>query len=100
MTTQEAVVVTWVEGGITPRLLSYKEAATYIGMKEGMIRTLVQQGRLPVVKLGAKDTERRIDVLDLNRFIEQQKDHFHSSNIPRQGHRRFTDFEEGERLRS
>jgi excisionase family DNA binding protein len=74
MTTQEAVVVTWVAGDITPRLLTYKEAAVYIGMKdEGLIRGLVQQGRLPVVKVGTKSTEPRVDIIDLNRYIEAQK---------------------------
>ena len=55
---------------IRPRLLTVKEAATYLGRSIPSIRELVWAGSLPIVRVG-----RRIhfDIFDLEKWIEQHK---------------------------
>jgi excisionase family DNA binding protein len=55
---------------IKPRLLTVKEASTYLGRSVPSIRELIWNGSLPIVRVG-----RRIhfDLFDLEKWIEQHK---------------------------
>lgn len=53
-----------------PQLLTYKQAATVLGVTERTIWTLVNRGSLPVVRFGRSV---RIDPADLRAFIERSK---------------------------
>lgn len=57
---------------IKKRLLTTKEAATYLGMSDWSIRQLVKSGRLPVVS-GCEECNWKFDVHDLDEFIENNK---------------------------
>lgn len=54
-------------GEMTRRLLDMKGAAGYLGMSKGFVEKEIREGRLQVLHLGRV---RRIDVLELNRYIE------------------------------
>ncbi len=65
-------------GEIRPRLLRLAQAARYLSVSPGTLRRLIQQGRLPVIKM--TDSEGGnvpwlIDIEDLNQFIAYQKEH-------------------------
>jgi hypothetical protein len=55
---------------ISPRLLSVKQGAAYIGRTEDSVQHLIATGRLPVVR-----TDRRVflDIRDLDSWIEDNK---------------------------
>ncbi len=53
-----------------PRLLSVKDAATYLGAHLWAIRQMVRKRELPYVQIGRKHL---IDRLDLDRYIERNK---------------------------
>ncbi len=55
---------------ITPRGLSFKQAAAYSGLALWTLRVAVWDGKLPAVKVG-----RRMIILrdDLDRFLEQSR---------------------------
>lgn len=57
---------------IKKRLLTTKEAATYLGTSDWSIRQLVHSGRLPVVS-GCEECNWKFDVHDLDEFIENNK---------------------------
>ena len=56
--------------GIGKRLLSVPEAAEYLGRTPWAVRGLIDNGKLPVVRL---DRRVQIDRLDLDRLIERCK---------------------------
>jgi len=58
---------------IKPRLLTIKEAATYLGRSVPAIRELIWKGDLPVVR---PDRRIHLDILDLDRWIEKNKTRF------------------------
>jgi len=53
-----------------PRLLSVKDAATYLGAHLWAIRQMVRNRELPYVQIGRKHL---IDKVDLDKFIEKNK---------------------------
>jgi excisionase family DNA binding protein len=53
-----------------PRLLSIKDAATYLGARVWAIRQLVRNREIPYVPVGRGF---KIDKIDLDRWIERQK---------------------------
>lgn len=56
------------------RLMRLKEGAQYLSMSPGSLRSIVQRGELPIIKLG--DTGHSpwlIDVRDLDSWIERSK---------------------------
>lgn len=55
---------------VTPRGLSFKQAATYSGLALWTLRTLVWDGKLPAVKIG-----RRLVILrdTLDTFLKSQE---------------------------
>lgn len=57
------------------RLLRTREAAAYLGYSAWQIRKLVQDGELPIVQCSNGESSRhwRIDLLDLDRFIERHR---------------------------
>jgi excisionase family DNA binding protein len=57
---------------LTKRLLRVRDAAQYLSVSPWKLRRLVQDGRLPVVQAGEGGAW-RIDVRDLDTFIEQNK---------------------------
>jgi excisionase family DNA binding protein len=54
------------------RLLRVKEAAEFLSLSPWKVRQLAQDGKLPVVR-SCDGGAWRIDVLDLNAFIERNK---------------------------
>jgi excisionase family DNA binding protein len=50
-----------------PRLLSIRDAATYMACSEWVVRSLIDTGQLPHLKLGKK---RGVDRGDLGKFID------------------------------
>jgi excisionase family DNA binding protein len=59
-------------GRLYPRLLTIDQAALYVGRTREATQHLVASGKIPTVR-----TDRRvfIDRLDLDRWIEEHKDH-------------------------
>ena len=53
-----------------PRLLSVKDAATYLGAHLWAIRQMVRKREIPYVQIGRKHL---IDRLDLDRFVERNR---------------------------
>ena len=53
-----------------PRLLSVKDAATYLGAHLWAIRQMVRNRELPYVQIGRKHL---IDKVDLDKFVEKNK---------------------------
>ncbi len=53
-----------------PRLLSVKDAATYLGAHMWAIRQMVRNRELPYVQIGRKHL---IDKVDLDKFVEKNK---------------------------
>jgi excisionase family DNA binding protein len=55
------------------RLLTIKQAAAYIGVSERTLYSYTTQygGSIPIVKLSARNN--KIDVADLDKFIESRK---------------------------
>jgi excisionase family DNA binding protein len=59
----------------TPRLLTLKKAAEYLGLTTGAMRERVWAGQIPYVKFpGGRKIY--IDVRDMDRFIDQNKTTF------------------------
>jgi Helix-turn-helix domain len=56
----------------SPRLLKLKDAAVYLATSTGSLRRVIQSGLLPVLKGDATEPW-RLDVRDLDRYIEQEK---------------------------
>jgi excisionase family DNA binding protein len=59
--------------GTNKRLYTVPEAALYLGRTEWGIRGLIDNGRLPVVRI---DRRVLIDVRDMDRIIEETKVRF------------------------
>jgi len=55
---------------LAPRLLSLKQAATYLGLTPDALKAKVHMGRIPTVDL---DNKLRFDKLDLDRMIDENK---------------------------
>ncbi len=55
---------------IKPRLLTVKDAATYLGRSVPSIRELIWGGSLPIVRVGRRI---HLDLFDLDKWIEQNK---------------------------
>jgi excisionase family DNA binding protein len=57
--------------GVSPRLLTVDQAATYLGRTKASLQHMVSAGRLPIVR-----ADRRVflDVRDLDGWIEQNKE--------------------------
>ena len=60
-----------VSPGQTRRLLSLNEAATLLGVSKASIRRLMWSGKLPSVRILRRI---RIDIRDLDQFIERSKE--------------------------
>jgi excisionase family DNA binding protein len=54
-----------------PRLLTADQGAVYLGRSRAELRKLVEAGRIPTVRA---DSRVLLDRLDLDRWIEQQKE--------------------------
>jgi excisionase family DNA binding protein len=57
---------------IIPRLLSQREAATYLGISYWTLRDLVFRRELPFVKIGRRVL---VDRLDLEAYLDRSKIH-------------------------
>jgi excisionase family DNA binding protein len=57
-------------GIVTPRLMSLKQAATYLGMTEDALRFKASTGKIPVVAI---DSRMRFDKEDLDQMIREHK---------------------------
>ncbi|CAD7782024.1 MAG: Helix-turn-helix domain protein [Candidatus Methanoperedenaceae archaeon GB50] len=57
-------------GNIKKRLLTVKEVAQYLGVSEPTVWVLLRKGVLKRIKVGGAT---RIDKIDLDKFIENQK---------------------------
>ena len=55
---------------VTPRLLSQREAATYLGVSYWTLRDMLFRGELPTVRIRRRVL---IDRVDLDRYIGQAK---------------------------
>jgi len=55
---------------LTPRLLTLRQAATYLGLTTDALKAKVHMGRIPTVNL---DKKLRFDRLDLDRIIDESK---------------------------
>ena len=55
---------------LTPRLLTLRQAATYLGLTTDALKAKVHMGRIPTVHL---DKKLRFDRLDLDRLIDETK---------------------------
>ncbi len=58
--------------GVRPRLLTVEQAATYVGRSEDAVRHMIHAGKIPMVRA---DRRFYLDVEDLNRWIESNKEH-------------------------
>lgn len=57
----------------SPRLLGFREAGTYLGCTYWTVRSMVERGAIPAVRIpGVRRT--LLDVRDLDALIEQWKD--------------------------
>jgi hypothetical protein len=71
-----------VNGTMTPqppnpkRLLRLKPAAAYLSMSPGKLRSIVQQGELPVVKYGDGNVPWLLDVKDLDAWVDRHKESY------------------------
>jgi hypothetical protein len=61
---------------VKKRLYTLKEAATYLGRGLYGIRELVWRGALPIVKNEMKGRKMFVDVRDLGKYIDQNKQVF------------------------
>jgi len=57
-------------GAVAPRLLNVDQAATYLGRTKEAVQHMIAAGKLPTVRL---DRRMQIDVRDLDRWIEDNK---------------------------
>ena len=56
------------------RLLRLKEAAVYLSVSPGTLRSIVQRGELPIIRLGdGGHVPWLIDVKDLDQWVEKSK---------------------------
>jgi excisionase family DNA binding protein len=58
------------DGPLRPRLLSVEQAAAYIGRTKDAVNHMIAASKLPTVK---SDRRRFVDVMDLDRWIEDHK---------------------------
>jgi excisionase family DNA binding protein len=56
---------------ITPRLLRITDAARYLSCTNTFIETLIREKKVPSIILGKR---RLIDTIDLDRFVEDEKE--------------------------
>ena len=54
---------------ITPRLLSYQQAADYLGVSYWTVRAWAESGKLPIVKLPGSRLL-RVERTELDRFVD------------------------------
>lgn len=59
-------------GVVVPRLMTLKQAASYLGMPENSLRHKQATGKIPSVNI---DRNLRFDKSDLDRLIEDSKRH-------------------------
>ena len=55
---------------VTKRLYSIKEAAEYLGRTEHALRSLIHNGKVPIVRI---DRRIQLDINDLDDLIEKNK---------------------------
>jgi hypothetical protein len=66
--------VTKRDPNVTRRLLRLKPAAEYLSVSTRAVRSLVQQGELPIVSLSENDhAPWLVDVRDLDSLVERKK---------------------------
>jgi excisionase family DNA binding protein len=61
-----------IKPSFAKRLLRVREAAEYLSLSPWKLRRLIQDGRLPIVQ-ASEGGAWRVDVRDLDAFIEQNK---------------------------
>jgi excisionase family DNA binding protein len=62
------------ESNVTRRLLRLKPAAEYLSVSPGTLRTLVQRGELPIIKLAENGRSPwLLDVHDLDNWVDRTK---------------------------
>ena len=59
-----------LNGEVSPRLLSYEQAASFLGVSESTVKRLVAKGMIPIRKILGTSL---IAVVDLLEFMEQCK---------------------------
>jgi excisionase family DNA binding protein len=59
------------DGSSVVRLVSYSDAASYLGVSYWTVRSMVMNGQLPHVRAGRRVL---IDVVDLDEWIEANKE--------------------------
>ena len=55
-----------------PRLLKLRDAAIYLATSTGSLRRVIQSGLIPVIR-GDSTEPWRVDVKDLDRYVEREK---------------------------
>ncbi|MFQ5946731.1 MAG: excisionase family DNA-binding protein [Anaerolineae bacterium] len=60
--------------GISPRLMTMREAAQYLAVSYWTVRTWVENGKLPAVRLPGGGKLLRIEVEELDRLVERCRD--------------------------
>jgi hypothetical protein len=73
--TQDIKEAQGIHNPLGKRLYNLKEAASYLGRSVWGMRELIWGRKIPVVR-GAGSRKIFIDVLDLNRFIDRNKNMF------------------------
>jgi len=56
---------------IAPQLMTITAAATYMGLHRNTVYTLVREGCLPAVRVGARGSHIRIPIAAINSFVER-----------------------------
>jgi excisionase family DNA binding protein len=59
--------------GLRPRLLRLKDAALYLSVSPGKLRTIIQNGELSVIKVGDGTAPWLIDITEIDKWIDRQK---------------------------
>jgi excisionase family DNA binding protein len=55
------------------RLLRVKDAAFYLSISPAQVRAIVQRGELPIVKDGDGKVPWKVDIRDLDQWIDRHK---------------------------
>lgn len=59
---------------MTPRLLKLKDAAKYLATSLLTLRGIIERGELPVIKGSGETSPFRVDMKDLDRWIDTHKE--------------------------
>lgn len=62
-----------IKSNLAPRLVKVKQAAAYLAISPWKLRNLVQQGKIPYIEDGGGTSPWRIDVRDLDDYIERNR---------------------------